>query len=80
MKPGQETPVTGTDLDIATMVAVSKGSILPQLAESPKMKAKIVNSVKTLENYLNAGHSVYGKSSLPASWDAFAIGALQAWD
>ena len=56
--------LTGADLDIPTMVACSKAKIEPRLADSPELRQKIMSSVSTLEKHLNAGHAVYGESSL----------------
>ncbi|OCL12421.1 phenylalanine ammonia-lyase [Glonium stellatum] len=60
MKPGQAILVTGEDLDLGTVVAVSRKNCLPQLPSDEHITSRINGSVQQLEEYLSKGHSVYG--------------------
>ncbi|KAM7192868.1 phenylalanine ammonia-lyase [Naviculisporaceae sp. PSN 640] len=58
--PGQEVIVTGKNLDISTVVAVSRGNTQPHLTKDEATVARIYDSVKVLAEYLGQGSTVYG--------------------
>ena len=60
--------ITGKELDIATVFAVSQGGCQPFLTEDEPTCARIHESVKQLNDYLQKGHAVYGKEFL-AFWN-----------
>ncbi|KAK3326859.1 phenylalanine ammonia-lyase [Apodospora peruviana] len=59
-KAGQKVIVTGKDLDISTVVAVSRGTCQPHLTQDEASVARIRDSVKVLAEYLGQGSTVYG--------------------
>jgi hypothetical protein len=65
LKNGSNVTITGKELDIATVFAVSQGGRQPFLTEDKATCARIHESVKQLNLYLEKGRAVYGKS-LPA--------------
>ena len=68
LKNGSNVTITGKELDIATVFAVSQGGCQPFLTKDESTCARIHESVKQLNHYLEKGHAVYGKVSL-AFWD-----------
>lgn len=55
--------ITGRELDIATVFAVSRGGCQPFLTDEKEICAQIHESVKQLGLYLDRGHAVYGENS-----------------
>ncbi|KAL3963305.1 hypothetical protein ACCO45_000309 [Purpureocillium lilacinum] len=60
VKPGQKVIVTGRDLDVSTVVAVSRGKCQPCLTEDETTLRRIRESVRQLSDYLSKGNTVYG--------------------
>ncbi|KAJ5710000.1 hypothetical protein N7493_009592 [Penicillium malachiteum] len=60
LKGSSNVTITGKDLDIATVFAVSQGGCQPFLTEDEPTCARIHESVKQLSHYLEKGRTVYG--------------------
>lgn len=65
LKKGSNVTITGNQLDIATVFAVSQGGRQPFLTNDKATCARIHESVKQLNLYLEKGRAVYG-TALPA--------------
>ncbi|KID74515.1 phenylalanine ammonia-lyase, partial [Metarhizium brunneum ARSEF 3297] len=59
-KPGQKVIITGQDLEVSTVVAVSRGRCQPQLTKDETTSRRIRASVSRLAEYLGSGNTVYG--------------------
>lgn len=64
LKNGSKIIIAGKELDISTVFAVSRGGCQPFLTEDEPTCARIHESVKQLNKYLDKGRAVYGKAPI----------------
>lgn len=58
--PQQEIEISGQDLTVAQVQAVSVGNTLPKLTSDPSVNARMVNAAKFVEQAVADGRRVYG--------------------